>query len=80
MRGAGKVGKRMPRAFGDSEQAWLAPEVKAGAEPDARSDVFGLGALLYAMLTGRSPTEDFVPPSQAHPHAGAALDEVLLAF
>jgi serine/threonine protein kinase len=66
------------QAFGDSEQAWLAPEVKAGAEPDVRSDVFGLGALLYAMLTGRSPTEDFVPPSQAHPDAGATLDEVLL--
>jgi serine/threonine protein kinase len=66
------------QAFGDSEQAWLAPEVKAGADPDARSDVFGLGALLYAMLTGRSPTEDFVPPSQAHPDAGATLDEVLL--
>lgn len=67
------------QAFGPEEQAWLAPEVKGGATPDARSDLFGVGALLYAMLTGRSPAEEFVAPSKAHPDASAALDQVLLA-
>lgn len=67
-----------PAALGAAEQAYLAPEVKAGGEPDARSDVFGLGGLLYGMLTGRSAADDFVPPSQAHPEATAEVDEVLL--
>jgi len=65
-------------AFGEAEQAWFAPEVRSGSPPDAKSDVFGLGALLYAMLTGRSPAEDFVAPSKAHPDASVALDQVLL--
>ncbi len=67
-----------PTALGAAEQAFLAPEVKAGADPDTRSDVFGLGGLLYTMLTGRSAADDFVAPSQAHPEASPELDEVLL--
>ncbi|MFW6067423.1 MAG: protein kinase domain-containing protein, partial [Myxococcota bacterium] len=67
-----------PTALGDTEQACLAPEVKAGQVPDRRSDVFGLGALLYEMLTGRSPADAFVPPSQVHPEATPAVDEVLM--
>ncbi len=67
-----------PAALGPEEQAFLAPEVKAGQDPDARSDVFGLGGLLYTMLTGRSAADDFVPPSRAHPEAAGDLDEVLL--
>lgn len=60
------------------EQAFLAPEVKAGGLPDARSDVFGVGALLYVLLTGRSPTMEFAAPSQVHPDATPELDAILL--
>lgn len=60
------------------EQAFLAPEVKAGGMPDARSDVFGVGALLYVLLTGRSPTMEFAAPSQVHPDATPELDAILL--
>ncbi|MEZ4336949.1 MAG: protein kinase [Sandaracinaceae bacterium] len=67
-----------PAALGAGEQAFLAPEVKAGAHPDTRSDVFGIGGLLYAMLTGRSPLDDFVAPSEAHPEATPDLDAVLM--
>ena len=67
-----------PAALGATEQAFLAPEVKAGQRADARSDVFGLGGLLYTMLTGRSAGDDFVAPSEAHPEASAEVDEVLL--
>ncbi len=67
-----------PTALGASEQAFLAPEVKAGADADTRADVFGLGGLLYAMLTGRSAADDFVAPSEAHPEATPELDAVLL--
>ena len=35
--------------------AALAPEIRAGAKADARADIFGLGAILYELLTGRSP-------------------------
>ncbi len=67
-----------PAALGASEQAFLAPEVRSGDAPDARSDVFGLGGLLYAMLTGRTAADEFVAPSDAHPEANAQVDEVLL--
>jgi len=65
-------------AFELAEQACLAPEVKAGHPPDSRSDIFGVGAILYLLLTGKSPADGFVPPSQAHPDASEAIDQVLL--
>lgn len=67
-----------PAILGGMEQAYLAPEVKAGRNPDTRSDIFGLGGLLYAMLTGRNAAGEFVAPSAVHPEATSALDEVLL--
>jgi eukaryotic-like serine/threonine-protein kinase len=60
------------------EQAFLAPEIKAGQEPDARADVFGIGALLYALLTARSPMDAFVIPSQARPDASPGLDALMM--
>ena len=67
-----------PAALGPGEQAFLAPEVKGGAPATSASDVFGLGGLLYAMLTGRSPLDEFIAPSAAHPEATAEVDQVLL--
>ncbi|HBQ20266.1 MAG TPA: hypothetical protein DEF51_57180 [Myxococcales bacterium] len=67
-----------PAALGAGEQAFLAPEVKQGQPPTAASDVFGIGGLLYAMLTGRSPLDEFIAPSQAHPEASPEVDAVLM--
>lgn len=47
---------------------YLAPECVRGASPDTRSDVFAVGALLFRMLTGRTPSLPVIdeePPSVA---------------
>lgn len=62
----------------EAEAAYLAPELKGGARPLPASDLFGLGAVLYVLLTGRSPQDTFIAPSQAHPEATPAVDAELL--
>jgi serine/threonine protein kinase len=61
----------------ETDGAYLAPEIKAGHQPLPQSDIFGVGALLYVMLTGRSPMDDFVAPSQVHPEVTPAIDAQL---
>ena len=65
-------------AFSKDDQSCFAPEVKSGTPPTSAADIFGLGGILYQLLTGKSPSDGFVPPSQAHPDASAAIDQVLL--
>lgn len=60
------------------DQAFLAPEIRAGYAADSRADIFGIGGLLYVLLTGRSPADAFVPPSQSHPDATVELDQILM--
>jgi serine/threonine-protein kinase len=70
---------------------YMAPEQFAGKEPDARSDMFAFGALLFEMVTGRrafdasSPAGVLTailgvppPPVSAHqPRAPRALDDLV---
>ena len=51
---------------------YMAPEVLKGAEADARSDVFSLGAVLYEMLAGEPP---FKGSSNARIIAAILTDE-----
>ena len=68
--------------------AYLAPEVAQGREPNAASDVFALGATLYAAVEGEPPfglddnayallhrvaTDEPRPPRQAGPLAGILM-------
>src|SRR5205809_2465460 len=61
--------------------AFVAPEVRTGSPGEPRSDVYGVAALVYYVLTGQEPDLDparVAPPRQLRPAVPAALERVLL--
>lgn len=77
--GVGQVllGSAGPSAFEDADYACLAPEVKRGKPATPRSDVFGIGAILYELLTARSPASDFVAPSHVREDIPPEIDGIV---
>ena len=49
---------------------YMAPEVLRGATPDLRADLYGLGVVLYQLLTGELPYEGRTPGA----YVGAVLE------
>jgi eukaryotic-like serine/threonine-protein kinase len=63
-----------------TSDGFLAPEVVRGEQADGRADVYGLGACLYAMLTGRPPGADpttVIPPRSLRAGVPRELDTVV---
>lgn len=61
--------------------AFVAPEVRAGSPGEPASDVYGVAALVYYVLTGLEPDPDparLRPPRELRPAVPAALERVLL--
>jgi serine/threonine protein kinase len=77
--GVGQVllGSAGSDAFKSADHACLAPEVKRGEPATPQSDVFGIGAILYELLTTRSPGSDFVAPSHVRNDIPAEMDGIL---
>jgi hypothetical protein len=57
---------------------YAAPEFIAYGPLKKQVDVYGMGAILYGLLTLRSPTGCFVPPSSVRPTLPKTLDRILL--
>jgi serine/threonine protein kinase len=54
---------------------YMAPEQRAGTNPDARADLYACGVILYEMLTGEKPAGTDVP-SDLNKNSPKLLDEV----
>lgn len=71
---------------------FMAPEQATGGEPDARSDIYSIGAVAYFMLTGRPPfafdnaikvmiahaSEPVTPPSVHRPDVPSDLEAIIM--
>jgi len=70
---------RMPLEGLEEEAAcYASPEFEAYGPLQKQVDVYGVGAILYGLLTLRAPTGCFVRPSSVRPGLPRALDRILL--
>ena len=70
---------RMPLEGLEEEAAcYASPEFEAYGPLQKQVDVYGVGAILYGLLTLRAPTGCFVRPSSVRPGLSKALDRILL--
>lgn len=61
-------------------RGFAAPEQYGGAQTDQRTDVYGFGATLYNMLTGKTPTEppyDFLPLRKLNSKLSNGIEKIV---
>lgn len=71
----GNFGFSHPLETAEGHSPFAAPELRNGAAPDAKSDIYAVGALLYQLVTGHPHAEGAAPPSTLCA-CGPALDAV----
>lgn len=57
--------------------AYVSPEQAQGKEVDGRSDVYGMGVMIYEMLTGRKPYQGDTAVSAAVSHITQPVPDIL---
>jgi serine/threonine-protein kinase len=92
--GIAKAQNRKEKSLGNmikGKISFMSPEQASGADIDARSDLFSLGTMLYAMITRRLPFDaatdyetlmlvksgDYLPPETARPGLNPELYRVI---
>lgn len=71
----GNFGFSHPLETTDGNSPFAAPEIRSGAAPDAKSDIYAVGALLYQLVTGQAHGEDAPAPSTLCA-CGPAIDAI----
>src|SRR5690242_15360 len=70
-------GKGLPQVFvGTGSLSYFAPELITRKEPGPAADVYGLGILLYEMLTGSIPGRRSPLPSEVNAEVPSKLDPI----
>src|SRR4026209_1090938 len=59
--------------------AYVSPEQAQGAIVDSRADIYGMGVMIYEMLTGRKPYDADSPMSVAVRHITEPIPDILQA-
>ncbi len=58
---------------------YIAPELRQEGQPTAHGDIYGVGVLIYEMLTGSLPEGRFLRPTEIRPDIPEAWDTIVLS-
>ena len=78
--GVAEIQKLVGAQLEDAASPYLPPERASGAAVEPESDVYSMGAILYTMLTQRTPQfvrGEVLPPSRFNPNVTPEMDAVV---